>query len=180
MTVRNATAADLDSAAASLTTAFDRDPFSMWVVPDPAERAVGMRAMFEARLADVVAQGGTVLVTEDLGAAAIWLPPGMSADHSGPPDARPEVTSAFEAIHRTHPIRPHWYLDILGSASGQGGRGSALVGHMLAVTDAAAMPTALWTGNERNLDFYGKHGYGVVERLDFEGASVWWLWREAE
>ena len=49
----------------------------------------------------------------------------------------------------------------------------------LAETDAAGMPTALWTGNERNLRFYSKHDYEVVERLDFDGARAWWLWREA-
>jgi len=180
ITVREATPADLESAAASLATAFDRDPLSQWIVPDAEGRLEGMRAMFEHRLPEAVGQGATVLVTDDLGAAAVWLPPGMNGDAVPPPDAREEVVAFFSAINAAHPIRPHWYLEWLGAKEGQAGRGSALVRHMLETTDSAGMPTALWTSTERNLDFYGKHGYTVLERIDLGAVSGWWLWREAQ
>jgi len=151
-----------------------------WIVPDPEARREGLRAMFERHLPEAIEQGATVLVTDDLGAAAVWLPPGMNGDAAPPPGARPEVVEAITAMNAAHPIRPHWYLEWLGSREGQAGRGSALMMHMLAFTDAAGMPTSLWTGAPRNLEFYGKHGYTVLQRLDFEGASGWWLWREAQ
>lgn len=177
--VRTATAEDLEQAAASLAEAFDRDPMARWIEPEPATRVAGLRGLFEHRLRVAMEQGATVLVTDDLGAAAVWLPPGMSAEAGPPPEARSDVVEALAAMDAAHPIRPHWYLEWLGSREGGAGRGSALMSHMLPITDAAGMPTALWTGGEGNLDFYGRRGYAVLERIDFEGASGWWLWRDA-
>ncbi|MDX6732846.1 MAG: hypothetical protein QOC54_2794, partial [Baekduia sp.] len=41
------------------------------------------------------------------------------------------------------------------------------------------LPAYLETGKERNLAFYGRHGFEVLDRLDLpKGPPVWFLWRE--
>ena len=54
---------------------------------------------------------------------------------------------------------------------------SALLRHRHAVIGSAA--SALWTGAERNLEFYRTNGYRVTSRHNADGATAWWLSRQA-
>jgi ribosomal protein S18 acetylase RimI-like enzyme len=76
---------------------------------------------------------------------------------------------------------PHWYLFILGTEQAAQGRGlgSALLAQMLARVDADRMPAYLESSNERNLAWYGRHGFEVTSELAIPGGPrIWPMWRE--
>lgn len=137
-----------------------------------------MREMFDSLLPTAAREGAVLHVTADLEAAALWRPPGAELAFEGPAGARPEVTAAFAAVGARRPAAAHWYLDFLGARNAGQGHGSSLVRHMHSRTDAEGIATALWTGDQRNLGFYGRLGYAVVQHLDLGGAGAWWLWRD--
>jgi ribosomal protein S18 acetylase RimI-like enzyme len=148
-TVRSASRADVPELTAVLSRAFANEPPFTWVQPDDALRARAQPAMFYGALRYIypVERGTEVLL--DTGAilgGAIWAPPGR---WKAPPWQRLRVIPGLiralsirhfrqyaqrgkaveDALHRAHPLDPHWYLAMLGTdpqAQGKG-VGSALV-----------------------------------------------------
>jgi len=59
---------------------------------------------------------------------------------------------------------PHWYLAGIGvdPARQREGIGGALLAPGVDAADRVGIPTALLTNAERNLSFYGAHGFEVV------------------
>ena len=82
-----------------------------------------------------------------------------------------------------HPkAEPHWYLAFLGiEPSEQGkGLGSALLRPVLERCDSEGTPAYLETSNERNLPFYQRHGFEVVQQCGIpDGPHFWGMWRVA-
>ena len=76
-----------------------------------------------------------------------------------------------------------WYLSILGISPGlQGqGRGAHLVAHVLKITDRLQVPTYLETFSPRNISFYNRMGYEVVDSFHEStiGAPYWLMVRDA-
>lgn len=177
--IRPLTAADVDALVSALAQAFERDDLAVWIFPDPAERGAALVAMFRSRLSDGLHHDGMVVdVAEDLDGAAIWQSPLAPFDEAPPPGARSDVVEAFRTISAARPQQRSWYLHGIGARIEHRGIGSALMRVGLRRCDDAALPSALWTGHERNLDFYRKHGYRELQRFDFPGASAWWMWRD--
>ena len=92
------------------------------------------------------------------------------------------MLGGLERMEERHPQdRSHWYLFILGTepaAQGQG-LGSALLAQVLARVDADGMPVYLESSNERNLAWYGRHGFEVTsEVVILGGPRIWPMWRE--
>lgn len=168
----------MDEAVATLAAAFERDQFTSWVISDADARRRGLRELFGALLPEMLGRGGVLQVTPAGEAAALWYPPDFPLRFEGPRGARPEVAAAFEAIGAARPSGRCWFLDFIGAREGGRGHGSALLRCMHERLDAQGAASALWTGAERNLAFYGRHGYRLLRRLDFAGASAWWLWRD--
>lgn len=162
--------------SATLAHAFQRDAFTTWLLPSETYRREAMGKIF-ADLLSAPPRGVAVDVTDDLDAAAIWVAPRSEAAVPSPPIV-PRVFDAFRRIDAATPAQPFWYLQFLGARTPGLGGGSALLRARQALTDGARMPTALWTGAEMNLIFYRKLGYHVLERLELDGVTVWWLWRE--
>ena len=81
-----------------------------------------------------------------------------------------------------HPHEPHWYLATLGTAVEQQGKGvgSALMRPVLDHCDAEGIPCYLESSKERNVPFYRRHGFEVVEEvpLSGDGPMLWTMWRE--
>jgi len=169
--VRSLRAGEEQAAAYALRDAFARGTFSRWVSPDSAERSAGLEAMFTGLLTHLP-PGAEVDVTEDLDAAAIWLPPGSDVTTPPPPQARPAVLERFGRINAAIPNQPYWYLMFLGARTPGAGNGTALMQHR-----AELRPAALWTDCEENVMFYARHGFGSLSRDDAGGVSTWWLWR---
>lgn len=89
----------------------------------------------------------------------------------------------MEKIHKRHVKTPHWYLMVVGvdpSLQGQG-RGAALVREGLDRADREAVPCYLETSEERNVAFYERFGFQVVEsaRLGTGGPEAWAMLRQA-
>lgn len=183
--VREVAVSERAAARDLLVSAFERMPFARWAFPDDA---AGRQAA-HARLFDhTFAQGGAVVegaydtVSSTLLAVAVWFPPGclMTEEEELPGSSapRPEAAALFAAVDAATPPRStHHYLAFLGSAQRGGGGGSALLRHRLGCFDGE--PFCLWTGDEANLGFYARFGFEVQRRLDFPGASAWWLTRPA-
>ena len=81
-----------------------------------------------------------------------------------------------------HPRQPHWYLATLGTAVEQQGKGvgSALMRPVLEHCDAEGIPCYLESSKERNVPFYRRHGFEVVEEVPLpgDGPMLWTMWRE--
>lgn len=121
---------------------------------------------------------GHVYVANDGAAVALWEPPGVVADGSLLEEvifseiAEETLTATADQWGRfleCRPEFPHFYLGMLGAcdaARGQG-LGSALLERVLAVCDAEGLPSYLESSNVRNVGLYLRHGYEVVEEIEF-------------
>ncbi len=79
------------------------------------------------------------------------------------------------------PREPHWHVGPLGvhpGAQGQG-IGASLLRAFLSMVDEAAEPTFLETDVERNVIFYKRFGFEVVESEVIVGVNTRFMWRPA-
>lgn len=192
--MRPATAADSPALVAMLGRAFADDPFYHWLLRSPATRERYARTFFVWQLRRLLPQE-QVTMTTDGAAVALWALPGRWRESTwdalrlflgvAPAMATylPSVVRGLNQVDRRHPQEPHMYLTLLGCdppAQGQG-RGSAALAPGLALADREGLPAYLETSKERNLAFYGRFGFRVVEEVRMPGAgpSLWLMWREA-
>jgi ribosomal protein S18 acetylase RimI-like enzyme len=184
----------LVEASAVLARAFQDDPAWSWVFPNPSRRAALLpwlfQTGFEVTEAEIWTTGGDML------GIARWLPPGRPVVHVGPmlralvatPLRVREATTRFfaygravEAMRADAVPEPHWYLAGIGvePARQREGIGSALITPGLDAAAAAGLPAALLTNSDRNLSFYGRHGFEVVRegRTPEDGPRAWMMRR---
>lgn len=169
------------------------DPVSTYVFPKESRRDPGLRAYFRTQMrADYLPFGGCY-VAEGYAGSAIWAPPGkplltgLRGILTMVP-VLPYVAANLVATLRLlnlveshHPHEPHWYLASLGTAVDQQGKGigSALMQPVLARSDGEGMPCYLESSKERNVPFYRRHGFEVVEEVRLpDGPPLWTMWRE--
>lgn len=177
-----------------LARAFDADPVVGWVVRPDAGRRAAIQWVFRLVL-EMAQRQGLVEVTDDLGAVAVWEPPGRRA--AGrlreawrlPGYVRAvglrrlvRVSAAVAAMEARRPRRPHWYLaDLAVEPALQGrGVGGALLAHGLERADRELMPAYLESSSPRNRPLYERHGFRLRERhvLGGDGPPVSLMWRE--
>jgi ribosomal protein S18 acetylase RimI-like enzyme len=193
--VRKATVADAPRLAQALASAFQDDPVIAWIFPDERRRRRVLPAFMEFRLRKLAFPHDQVWMTADGAAAAVWLPPPGRWQLSRPQRLRllpalvrflgvrtVSVLGGLERMEAQHPHDPpHWYLFILGTEQAAQGRGSgsALLSHMLARIDADRMSAYLESSSERNLAWYGRHGFEVTSEVAIPGGPrIWPMWRE--
>jgi ribosomal protein S18 acetylase RimI-like enzyme len=193
--VCKATLADAPRLAQALASAFQDDPVIAWVFPDEHRRRAVLAAFMEFRLRKLAFPHDEVWMTDGGDAAAVWLPPPGRWQLSRPQRLlllpalvrffglrTASVLGGLERMEKRHPDDPpHWYLFILGTEQAAQGRGlgSALLAQMLARVDADRMPAYLESSNERNLAWYGRHGFEVTSELAIPGGPrIWPMWRE--
>ena len=196
MDIRSAVAGDVPVLAETLSQAFDDDPVISWVIRGDGKRPDALRRLFTYILRESIPHG-EVTTTQDLDACAVWLPPGVWTEPSGPLESlrmlpetlrwtglgrlqRYRAMDAAEFAKR--PREPHFYLSILGvkpSRRGQG-LGSALLSHTLSRLDDVDLPAYLENSNEANASLYMHHGFKVMDeiRLREGGPTMWCMWRE--
>jgi ribosomal protein S18 acetylase RimI-like enzyme len=89
----------------------------------------------------------------------------------------------IEARHKVNTPEPHWYLLMLGVAPlhQNQGVGSSLIQPILERADRENLPCYLETSTKEALRFYERHGFGVVETIDFPhgGIRMWAMKRES-
>ncbi|MGE0592680.1 MAG: GNAT family N-acetyltransferase [Vicinamibacterales bacterium] len=186
----------LDRAVMTFARAFLPDPMITWVFPDAAGRLAGARALMRV-LAEYGMRYGRIAASHDARAACVWIPPGpgitipgmVRAGMLGVPlrtGLGPFVrfVAANEAMDKIHKARvpgPHWYLfgvAVDPELHGQG-IGSAIIREGLALADRESLPCYLETSEPRNLAFYERFGFAVLEEatLGKGGPPAWAMLR---
>ena len=173
-----------------LARAFDEDPIQRWVFPAASTRARHGGGFFRWSLWRCAEQNVS-WTTDDLAGAALWmLPDGWHLTGRqlvrlaqltglGVRWRAPIVSWGLSSVERRHPKDRHLYLAVLGvDPARQGsGIGSALLAPGLELCDREGLPAYLETGRERNLAFYGRHGFQVTGRLRLPAGPPVWLMR---
>ena len=192
--VRRATDDDVDAMAAQLARTFDDDPVTSHIFRNERRREAGLRVYFRTQMrADYLPFGGCY-TTDGHAGSAIWAPAGKPL-HTGLGavltmlPVLPYVATnlgitlrLLALVESKHPRKPHWYLATLGTAVDRQGAGvgSALLRPVLEHCDAEGTPCYLESSKERNVPFYRRHGFEVVEEVPLpgDGPPVWTMWRE--
>ena len=190
--IRDLTPADRPAVARMLARAFHDDPLACYIFPADRVRGRGLRSFFSIQLRHMFLPAGSSQVTEDLGSAALWVPPGRPPLSAGAalrlaPLVRHtrgrtlRTLRLLAAVDSHHPREPHYYLGVLGTDPPFQGRGlgSAVMAPVLRRCDADGIPAYLESSKERNVPFYSRHGFEVTEELRLPGApTLWLMWRD--
>lgn len=191
LTVREVERVDVPSAAASLAKAFYDDPVCKYAWPEDAKRP-GRSQRFFATSINTLWRRREVHSDEEFSSVAVWAPPDQ---WQIPARSLPSVVAtsirtrlrvkALAAYLRTdalHPEEPHWYLEFLGTVPAkQGtGAGSRVLTAGLERADEEGRPVWAWSSNPRNLAFYHRHGFEVLDELPFaaDGPPIFPIRRE--
>ncbi|QIS04170.1 GNAT family N-acetyltransferase [Nocardia brasiliensis] len=183
MSIRPATAADIDAAAVTLREAFTDYPFSRHTVAadDHAARVERVQHLFLSRIG---LPHGRVWVSDDVAAVAVWTTP-TTTDLTevfaelGPELAeaagdRAEAAAAAEAaLAPLRPTGPAWFLGVVGVRPDAQGRGlgRAIIEPGLRAAAEAGVEAYLETSLETNLAFYRKLGFEVTGELELPGGG---------
>ena len=174
---------DMQAKAAGdlIAAAFFPTAVATFLFPTPSRRAHVLPVFFMAMTRLAVRHGQATAVGDPLQAIALWLPPGQepteadfAAAGMGDADALMDagegerfaaLDAHLGAAHARVMDQPHWYLPFLGvapDAQGQGA-GTILMRHTLKRDVAPGVPCYLDSADERNLPFYERLGFRVVE-----------------
>jgi len=191
--IRKARHSDLDALAEVLAEAYDKDLLMNWIVFQDEKRIQRMKKYFEVSLKDYSMKYDHVFTTEELDGVAIWYPPEpsncwkastfkhLSLTHKWISIAgmRKYLTLfiADEMVKKYHLKAPHYYLSVIGVHPENQGKGVAshLIRHVLQLCNERGVPAFLETATERNLGYYGKLDFKVIEEyvLPQNGPKVW-------
>jgi GNAT superfamily N-acetyltransferase len=188
--------ADLPAIAETLARAFEHDPIWGWAFEHAErERKLGAVAAVFGFCAEAALGYGWVRVSDDVEAAALWIPPGLPemspADEARlpalieavcGPESAPRVAALMEAFERTHPSEPpHFYLSLLGTHPDHAGHGLGvgLLAANLEEIDAAGAPAYLESSNPKNLRRYERLGFRLRAEVELvPGIPATQMWRE--
>lgn len=188
--MRKATGGDIETILDCLADAFADDPVMNWVT----SKSSYPRYAFELTVPFCLGRDNTY-VTVDGSGVACWLPPGVplkspvspgvlwkGLTEYGPGSLLRGLATLIQS-QRHHPKEDYYYLFTIGSLRSARGRGvgSALMIEGLKACDQAHVPAYLESSNVKNLPFYRKHGFDVVDelRLAMNGPTLWLMWRPA-
>jgi ribosomal protein S18 acetylase RimI-like enzyme len=180
--------------------AFHNDSMTVHLFTKESGRA-GMMPLYEFDIKYCTLYGETYATSPNLEGIAAWLPPGetdmtwhkmlRTGAWSLPFRTRPSIfikllplfRASADARKRQTPF-PHWYLSLLCVAPEyqNKGYGSALLSPMFARIDGEHLPCYLETTEERNVPFYERHGFRVVEMAKVPGTPLmfWAMLRDGQ
>lgn len=194
--VRRARPQDVPLLVEVLSRAFDDDPVPNYLFRGDRRRRRGLRRFFSIQLRHMYLGDGEVWTTSDTAGAALWAPPTkakpglkevlhmlpMVPDLGGLGSGMGSALRFLRAVDRARPTQVHWYLATLGTDPERQGHGvgSALLRVVLGQVDEEGLPAYLESSKERNLAFYGRHGFEVTGRIEIPGGgpTLWLMWRE--
>jgi GNAT superfamily N-acetyltransferase len=189
------TAARADEVIELFALAFYEDPTWSWAFPDPEARMDHQRAWWGLYMHSAVPYG-SVWITEDGGAASLWIPPGepeLSSEDEAKvtplllellgPHAE-DVLTLLDRFDSNHPREePHYYLSLLGTHPDHRGvgKGMGLLAANLARIDELGMPAYLESSNRANDHRYERLGFAQVGEFAAPGGkpTVACMWRDA-
>src|SRR5687768_9427464 len=164
-----------EAAFATIVLAFASDPAARWSWPRADDYLRNMPLL--ARAFSEKSFGlGTAFGIDQLAGAALWLPPGVSADEEALANLMERTTHAsvqrdaarvFEQMATFHPQEPHWYLPLIGVDPACQGRGlgEKVLAPALARCDAERFSAYLESSSPRNIPFYQRHGFEVMGKI---------------
>lgn len=187
-----ATKADLAAIGRTHTAAFRGDPIWEWLVRRPGPWNGAIDYVFRQTAAEHLSHG-SVWVTPDVTAAAVWAPPGHKPNQFRETLAAPRMAMIFgrqslagmrflAATREVHPKEPHWYLYVVGTdPAHQGkGHGTAVIQPTLDRCDDEGLPAYLESSKESNVSYYRRLGFEL--QREFQpvpaGPPVWLMWRD--
>jgi len=191
---RRVTEADAEQVVELFSLAFFDDPAWSWAFPDPDARMEQYRAWWGLFVRSAIPYGWTRM-TEDGGAAALWIPAGepeLSAEDEAKVEPllrellgprADDVLTLLERFEAHHPHdTPHHYLSLLGTHPdhrGQG-KGMALLAANLAQLDELGMPAYLESSNRANDRRYERAGFELIGEFAAPGGgpTLGSMWRE--
>jgi ribosomal protein S18 acetylase RimI-like enzyme len=189
---RRATPADLPQLVQTLAKAFEQDPLYSYLVPPGPRRDARLRGLFELILRYLSDDWREVLTTDDHGAVALWLRPGMQ---KVPLVRQAQLVPAFskvlgfrnipsglrlmahmDALHARFAPDPHYYLSLLAVAPEQQGRGlgGALLAPTLERCQRERVRIYLETAQPKNVPFYQRHGFRVLAETKHKAYPTLW------
>jgi ribosomal protein S18 acetylase RimI-like enzyme len=197
--VRPTTHQSYQQAAQVLGRAFVDDPVSEAVYHNfSIERRIrALTVDFMAEVKLCVQKGYPLQVNEDgkVIAAAVIYPPGAyplaafyqwmllikSILGNGFYDIR-DWMKWLEEVDKIHPSEPHYYLEYLGVEPEHQGKalGSTLMEHLIHTADEAQVGCYLENANPRNVPFYQRFGFEIVDEKKIIGLPAWFMWRPPE
>jgi ribosomal protein S18 acetylase RimI-like enzyme len=171
-TVRSALASDEAAVVDVVLLAFASDPAARWTWADPQEYLRTFPRFIKA-FAGRAFEQGSAHCAEDLGGAALWLPPGIGSDEEAmgaliqstvPERLHKDVVAVGQEMVRCHPSEPHWYLPFIAVDPARQGKGygGALLKHGLAACDRDRNAAYLESTNPRNVPLYQRHGFELL------------------
>ena len=173
---------------------FNQDPTWGWAFPNPEARLDHHRAWWSLFVHTAVPYGW-VWMTEDGGAASLWIPPGkpeLSAEDEAQVEPllrrlvgahADDVLTLLDRFDSNHAsAEPHFYLSLLGTHPdhrGQG-KGMGLLATNLARIDELGMPAYLESSNRANDHRYERLGFVQVGEFAAPGGepTVACMWRD--
>lgn len=195
LAARRVTAAEAGDIVELFTLAFHEDPTWSWAFPNPEARLDQHRAWWSLFMHTAVPYGW-VWMTEDGGAASLWIPPGRP-ELSEEDEAQVEpllrrlvgahaddVLTLLDRFDSNHPsAEPHFFLSLLGTHPdhrGQG-KGMGLLAANLAQIDRLGMPAYLESSNRANDHRYERLGFVQVGEFAAPGGepTVACMWRDS-
>jgi GNAT superfamily N-acetyltransferase len=188
------TSAEAEQVTELFSLAFFDDPTWSWAFP-VAERRLHQYRIWWGLLMHSALPHGSIRMTEDGGAAALWIPPGeteLSEDDEalvepmlrellgGHADDVLMLLERFDANHPQH--TPHYYLSLLGTHPDHRGhgKGMALLADNLVQIDELGLPAYLESSNPVNDQRYERLGFVRVGEFSAPGGgpTVACMWRE--
>jgi ribosomal protein S18 acetylase RimI-like enzyme len=176
-----------------VSAAFDDDPVTSFLYPDPSHRR-GYVWANAATLKVVLPLGATYTTPPPhVEGVAAFCPPGCyprpwwveawqlwAGPFRMPLRTTWRALCILSAMSRVHLKEPHWYLQTLAVHPDRQrqGVGSFLIGPTLECADRDTLPVYLETTKEANVAYYRRFGFQVVEDLTVGGAlRVWTMLR---
>jgi GNAT superfamily N-acetyltransferase len=193
--VLQVTEAHADRVIELFALAFYDDPTWSWAFPEPEQRHRQLRSLWGLAVHSAVSYGW-VWMTDDGGAASLWIPPG-EPELSEADEARleplvrelvgaraDEVLALMDRFEANHPReQPHFYLSLLGTHPGHRGRGRGmgLLATNLATIDELNLPAYLESSNPVNDRRYGQLGFADIGEFTApgDGPRIGRMWRKA-
>ena len=188
--VRRAQPSDRTAVVATVIAAFAGDPAWVFLLGGEYDR---LAPHFAGALFDVRAGAGTIWVSGDLAAVAMWDP--LDRDRVASIEAEivwrryrdlagdavhARLLRYNEAVHAAAAEERRFYLGVLATHPEHQGRGlaTAVLAPVIAEADERGLPCCLETSTVKNRAFYGRRGFTEATEVALsDGPPTWWLRR---
>jgi len=185
-------------AAFVLGKAFVDEPVSALIYRrfSPQQRVRALTVDFSAELLVNLRIGCPIQVEDDgsVAAAAIIYPPRTyplpwyvgwiflikSVLRNGRYDIRSWIRWLNE-VDKIHPTEPHYYLECIGVEPSyhRKGLGSLIMDHLITRADADRCGCYLENADHRNIPFYERFGFQIIDQKEIVGIPTWFMWRKS-